>query len=102
MRGTHRVEPLLILDEVADDRPEWWGDTQVPKQSKVIVGRTSGMPRNVQKLLDAAATFMHGSTDERAAIRRAARTSDWRHDPERLAAADAKRERRRQRNLKCL
>ena len=67
----------------------------MPKQSKVKVGLTSGMPRNVQKLLDAAATFLHGSTDERTAIRRAARTSDWKHDPERLAAAEAKRARKR-------
>jgi hypothetical protein len=52
-------------------------------------------------LLAAAATFMHGSTLPKTAIRRAARTSDWKDDPERRAAAEAKRERRRQRNLRC-
>lgn len=73
----------------------------MPKGPKQKVGLTSGMPPNVQKLLDAAATFMHGSTQPKTAIRRAARTSDWQHDTERLAAAEAKRERRRQRNLRC-
>lgn len=63
------------------------------------VGSTSGMPPNVQKLLDAAATFMHGSTQPKTAIRRAARTSDWQHDPDRLAAAEAKRARKRLRAL---
>jgi hypothetical protein len=52
-------------------------------------------------LLAAAITHLHGSTLPKTAIRRAARTSDWKDDPERLAAAEAKRERRRQRNLRC-
>lgn len=38
--------------------------------------------------------------DFKTAVRRAVGTSDWQHDPERVAAAKAKRERRRQRNVR--
>ncbi len=48
------------------------------------------MREKINALLEAAATFMHGSTHPKTAIRRAARTADWKDDPERLAAADAK------------
>jgi hypothetical protein len=53
-------------------------------------------------LVDAAASFMRGNPglDPKTAIRRAARTSDWKHDPERLAAADAKRARKMARRVK--
>lgn len=50
--------------------------------------------KDVSALLAAAHTFLHGSTDPKSAIRRAARTSGWKHDPERVAAADAKRARK--------
>ena len=51
---------------------------------------------SLDALVDAAASFMRGmpGLDPKSAIRRAARTSDWKHDPERLAAAEAKRARR--------
>jgi hypothetical protein len=54
------------------------------------------MPQAVRDLLMAAQTHLDGnrSLDEKAAIRRAARTADWQHDPERLAAAEAKRARK--------
>jgi len=54
----------------------------------------SELPPNVRELLLAAQTFLHGSTDPKAAIRRAARTSAWKHDDERVAAAEAKRARK--------
>lgn len=42
-----------------------------------------------------AAIRQHAGLDFRAAVRRTVGTSDWRHDPERIAAAEAKRARRR-------
>lgn len=55
------------------------------------------LPEQIKDLLLAAQSHLDGnrSLDEKAAIRRAARTSDWQHDPERLAAAEAKRARKR-------
>lgn len=50
--------------------------------------------RKLQIFLAAAQSFLHGSTDPKSAIRRAARTSDWKHSEERVAAADAKRARK--------
>jgi hypothetical protein len=57
------------------------------------------MREKINALLEAAATFMHGSTHPKTAIRRAARTADWKDDPERLAAADAKRARKMARRV---
>lgn len=46
-----------------------------------------------------AAIRRHTGLGFRAAVRRTVGTSDWRHDPERVAAAEAKRARKRARNL---
>jgi hypothetical protein len=51
---------------------------------------------DMKRFLEAAQTHLDGqpTLDPRSAIRRAARTSDWKHSDERLAAADAKRARK--------
>ena len=59
------------------------------------------LPDNVKAMLTAAQTFLTGNPqlDPKAAIRRAVRTSSWQHDPDRLAAAEAKRARKRGRAI---
>ncbi len=59
------------------------------------------MPERMRRLLEAAQSHLLGgkSLDERAAIRRAAGTAEWKHSDERLAAAEAKRERKRRRAI---
>ena len=61
----------------------------------------SKLPENMRLLLEAAARHLRGgpSLGERSAIRRAARTSEWKHDEERLAAAEAKRARKRRKAI---
>jgi len=49
-------------------------------------------------LVKAVELAAHAKVRGNTAIRRIIGTADWRSDPERLAAAKAKRERRRERN----
>lgn len=41
-------------------------------------------------------------TDYRTGVRRLLGTAEWQHDPERLASAEGKRERRRARNRRTI
>lgn len=56
------------------------------------------MMDKMQRVLARAFDMSLGmSIGGKAAVRRIVGTSEWRHDPERVAAAEAKRERRRKR-----
>lgn len=59
------------------------------------------MDDRLDALLKAAETFFHRGTEARASVRRAIGTSDWKHDPKRLAAAEAKRARKNARRAAC-
>jgi hypothetical protein len=53
------------------------------------------------RILEAATGVAIGMRIQgKSAVRRVIGTADWKHDPERKAAADAKRQRRQARNLK--
>ena len=55
-------------------------------------------PTMIQRVFTEATAMAIGMCiGGKAAVRRVVGTAAWRHDPERIAAAEAKRERRRQR-----
>jgi hypothetical protein len=60
---------------------------------------TDPTPEQIREVFSlATGVALRGKVSGKTAVRRVVGTAEWRHDPERVAAAEAKRERRRARN----
>lgn len=74
----------------AEDLPE-------PKRSEELPDETLTL-RAAEKIFEAAKLLApRMKVDYRTAVRRMVGNTEWRHDPERLAAAEARRARKRKR-----